>query len=46
LKPTSLCAFGRYLRKDSKFSVPKPLQSVTSDVSSDQSVGAKLNRHN
>src|SRR5215217_7638979 len=46
LRTTSLCAFGRYLQKDSKFSVPKPLQSVTSDVSSYQSVGAKLNRHN
>lgn len=41
-----LYAFRRYLQKVSKFSVPKPLQSVTSDVLSRQSVGAKLNRHN
>jgi hypothetical protein len=43
-KDCPLCAFSRYLQKDSKFVVPKPLQSVTSDVSSGQSVGAKLNR--
>jgi hypothetical protein len=43
---TSLYAVCRYLQKVSKFSVPKALQSVASDVSSSQSVGAKLNRHN
>jgi hypothetical protein len=41
-----LCAFRRYLQKVSKFLVSSPLQSVTSEVSSWQSVGAKLNRHN
>ena len=46
LPSTPLCAFCRYLRKVSRFDVPRALQSVASDVSSCQSVGAKLNRHN
>jgi hypothetical protein len=46
LRITPLYAVCRYLQKVSKFFVPKTLQSVTSDVSSCQSVGAKLNRHN
>ena len=45
-EPHHLYANCRYLQKVSKFSVPRPLQSVTSEVSLVQSVGAKLKRHN